>query len=138
MYTASLSQASRASEGIVERRCRGHPFYFALSSFRFPFPNFTQSLILPAAFLFGLLFSSSVKVFIPTTFTHTLQFGSAQLCLVQCRQPVGLLLCTTTREGAITRMKVPDCLCVCVCVFQTDPLIHRTAAHLVCLLTRQK
>lgn len=94
------------------------------------FPNFTQSLMSLAAFLllqFGLLFC------IHKTFTHTLQFGSAQLCLVQCRQPVGLLLCTT-REGAITLVKVPACvyMCVCVCV-----LIHRTAAHLVCPLTRQ-
>lgn len=52
---------------------------FTLSLFSSPFPNFTQSLILPAVFLFDLFFSSAVKVFIPTTFTHTLEFGTAQL-----------------------------------------------------------
>lgn len=62
------------------------------------------------------LFSSAVKVVIPTTFNHILQFGSAQLCLVQCRQRVGLLLCTTTREGAISLKSARLCECVCVYV----------------------
>lgn len=138
MYTVSLNQAHKPVEPQREL-WNAAAVRFCIKLVSSPFPNFTQYLILPAVFLFDLFFSSAVSLHSNNVHSHTWVWYSSA-CLVQCRQPVGLLLCTTTRKGAITLVKVLDCVSVCVyvCVFQTDPLIHRTAAHLICLLTRQR
>lgn len=65
---------------------------------------------------------SSFSLHFDNVHSHSLVWFSS-VCLVQCRQPVGLLVCTMTREGAITLVKVLDC--VCACVFQTEPTAYQ-------------
>lgn len=65
---------------------------------------------------------SSFSLHFDNVHSHSLVWFSS-VCLVQCRQPVGLLVCTMTGEGAITLVKVLDR--VCACVFQTEPTAYQ-------------
>lgn len=120
-------------------RCRCFAFSMLLSSFA----NFTQSLVLSAVFQFVpffLLQSRSSSRQRSITYFSLVQLSSvwfsagSEWDFFYVQRP----------ERVQSHLKVQDCVSVCVCmcvhvcVFQTDPLIHRTAAHLVCLLTRQK
>lgn len=97
------------------RYCRCHLLCFTLSFFLSSFPHFTRSLL--AVVLFDCFFSSQGSH--PNNFhSHTLEFGSAQLRLVQCRQPVGLLY---VQQPGRVQSHLKKCQIVWASVFRCVP-----------------
>lgn len=133
----STVQASRVSEGIMERCCRCHLLCFALTLFLFSFPNFIQFLIFASCIsVWPLLFFCSQGLYSNNFHSHTsVWFSSSLFGSVQAASATSFMYNNQRVQSHL--QKVPDFVCVCVCVFQTDPVFHRTAAHLVCLLNRQ-
>lgn len=119
MYTVSLNQAHKPVEPQRELwNAAAVRFHIKLVLISFSQLH-TVSHIASCISVWPLLFFCSQSLHSNNVHSHTWVWYSSA-CLVQCRQPVGLLLCTTTRKGAITLVKVLDCVSVCVYVCIPD------------------